>query len=370
MARWICLLLFALIPPLHAAPPETPAFVHPGILHRQEDIARVRAGVASGLQPYREGFEVLKNHPQSSSNYKVQGGFEETGRKPGIRKSEHENDANAAYQNAMMWAITRDRAHATKSIEILDAWSAKLKRISGQDAILCAGISGLKFVAAAEILRHTGSGWSQTGIEQAEAMFIGVYYPVCKDMADFANGNWALAALQTVMAIAVFTDDREMFDHAVDWFHHGKDNARLTHYIVNPAGQCQESGRDQQHTMLGLAYLSIVAEIGWCQGIDLYAAADNRLLAGFEYTAAYNLGNRVPFEETTDTTGKYHHTSISAEGRGDFRHRPVFEMVYHHYKHRKGLECPFVEQVIRETRPEGAGFRGDHIGFGTVLFAR
>lgn len=205
---------------------------------------------------------------------------------------------------------------------------------------------------------------------RAEKMFKKVYYPVCEDMADFANGNWALAALQTVMAIAVFTDDQAMFDRAVDWFYNGKDNARLTHYVINEAGQCQESGRDQQHTMLGLGYLSIVAEIGWNQGLDLYAAENNRILAGFEYTASYNLGNEVPFEETTDTTGKYHHTEISALGRGEFSRRPIFEMVYNHYKHIKGIDCPFTEQVALQIRPEGPGFKGDHIGFGTVLFMR
>lgn len=353
-----------------AAEKNKAGFVHPGILHTKADLLRMRDNVAAGKQPWVDGFAVLKNHPQSASSYVVLGGFKETGRKPGVNSSEHESDANAAYQNAMMWVITGDKAHAGKAIEIINDWSYKLREISGKDAILSAGISGFKFAAAAEILRHTNSGWSAVDIRQAEKMLKDVYYPVCKDMADFANGNWALAALQTVMAIAVFTDDRDLFDSAVDWFYNGRDNARLTHYVINPAGQCQESGRDQQHTMLGLGYLATVAEIGWNQGLDLYGAENNRILAGFEYTAAYNLGNDVPFEETTDTTGKYHHTVISAEGRGNFSGRPIFEMVYNHYKNRMGLACPFTEQVVNQTRPEGAGFKGDHIGFGTVLFAR
>lgn len=345
-------------------------FVHPGILHTKESMQRIREAVAAGEQPYLDGLEVLKKHPQSSSRYVVLGGFEETGRKPSVRTNEHESDANAAYQNAMMWVITGEQAHADKAIEIINAWSNELKRITGRDAILSAGISGVKFVAAAEVLRHTNSGWSDKDIVKAENMFKNVYYPVCKDMADFANGNWALAALQTVMAIAVFTDDEVMFDRAVDWFYNGKDNARLTHYVINEVGQCQESGRDQQHTMLGLGYLSVVAEIGWNQGLDLYGAENSRILKGFEYTAAYNLGYKVPFEETTDTTGKYHHTAISEEGRGEFSRRPIFEMVYNHYKNRRGLDCPYIEKVVMKTRPEGHGFKGDHFGFGTVLFGK
>lgn len=346
------------------------AFVHPGILHTEADLLRMKQRVVVGDEPWASGFVALTDHPQSASDYKVRGGFEETGRKPSVRSSEHESDANACYQNAMMWAITGDQAYADKAIEIINAWSGTLKEITGRDAILSAGISGVKFAAAAEVLRHTDSGWSQSDVLRAEKMFKDVYYPVCKDMADFANGNWALAALQTVMAIAVFTDDQQMFDRAVTWFHRGRDNARLTHYVINEDGQCQESGRDQQHTMLGLGYLSVVAEIGWNQGLDLYGAKDNRILAGFEYTASYNLGNEVSFEETTDTTGKYHHKSISEEGRGDFSRRPIFEMVYYHYKGRMGIECPFTEQVVNQMRPEGPGFKGDHFGFGTVLFAR
>lgn len=345
-------------------------FVHPGILHTTADLERLKKQVAAGTQPYLDGFKTLQSHSQSSSEYVVQGGFEEVGRKPSVKSSEHESDANAAYQNSMMWAITGQQAHADKAIEILNAWSYKLKFISGRDKILSAGISGVKFTAAAEILRHTESGWAPHDIAQMESMLTNVYYPVLKDMAGFANGNWALAALQTIISISVFIDDRAMFDRAVEWFHNGKDNARLTHYVINSAGQCQESGRDQQHTMLGLGYLSIVAEIAWNQGVDLYSAENNRILAGFEYTASYNLGNEVPFQETIDTTGKYHHSSISSEGRGRFSSRPIFEMVYNHYKYRRGIVCPFTEAVVRKTRPEGPGFKGDHIGFGTILFAR
>ncbi len=345
-------------------------FVHPGILHTATDLERMRKKVAAGAQPYLDGFRRLQSHSQSSSDYVVRGGFVETGRKPGVKSSQHESDANAAYQNAMMWAITRRQAHADKAIEILNAWSYKLKVISGRDRILAAGISGIKFAAAAEILRYTKAGWAARDIAQMESMLTNVYYPVLKDMAGFANGNWALAALQTVMAIGVFTNDRAVFDRAVHWFRKGKDNARLTHYVINAAGQCQESGRDQQHTMLGLGYLSVVAEIAWNQGLDLYGAENNRILAGFEYTASYNLGNAVPFQETTDTTGKYHHTSISSKGRGRFRGRPIFEMVYNHYKHRRGMACPFTAAVVKKMRPEGPGFKGDHLGFGTILFTR
>lgn len=257
--------------------------------------------------------------------------------------------------------------HARKSIEILNAWSSELREITGRDAILAAGITGIKFVAAAEILRYTNSGWKRSDVERAERMFRTVFYPVVKDFALHANGNWGAACVQTMMAIGVFTDDGRMFRKAVDWYLEGEGNARLTHYVINEEGQCQESGRDQQHAQLGLAYLAVAAQIAWCQGVDLYGAEDNRLLKGFEYSAKYNLWEDVPFEETTDTSGKYHHRRISDEGRG--RIRPIYEMVYNHYVKVKGLEAPWTAKAAELLRPEGPERGADHLGFGTLLFS-
>src|SRR5262249_51289707 len=153
-------------------------------------------------------------------------------------------------------------------------------------------------------------------------------------------------------------DDRELFDRAVDYFRQGQGNGRLTHYIINDSGQCQESGRDQQHAQLGLGLLAEACEIAWNQGVDLYSEADNRLLKGFEYSARYNLGQDVPFVATVDVTGKYHHKAISANGRG--RLRPIYEMVWNHYERRRGIPAPFTRQAAERIRPEGAAFTADH----------
>ena len=142
----------------------------------------------------------------------------------------------------------------------------------------------------------------------------------------------------------------------------------MTHYIINDTGQCQESGRDQQHTQLGLAHLADCCEIAWHQGLDLYGRAGNLLLKGFEYTARYNLGEDVPFTETLDRTGKYHHSHISTDGRG--RLRAEFEQVYNHYANRVGIPAPYTQHAAERIRPEGAAPGADNVGFGTLLFTR
>jgi hypothetical protein len=275
-------------------------------------------------------------------------------------------DGAAAYQNALMWCITGDQAHARKAVEILNTWSATLRKMDGSDNPLSAGLNGFKFVNAAELMRHTYPAWHADDVARCERMLKEVILPPIKDFATFANGNWDAACVQTLMGIAVFCDDRKLFDRGVDYFRNGVGNGRLAHYIINEAGQCQESGRDQQHTQLGLGLLADACEIAFHQGVDLYAEADSRLLKGFEYTARYNLGQEVPFVRHVDTTGKYGHERISAAGRGNLR--PIYEMVWNHYQVRRGIQAPFTKQAADHIRPEGTLRNGDHPGFGTLLF--
>ena len=358
------LILCALCSGLSAAP-----FVHPGLLQSRADLERMKGAVAAKEKPIYSGYEVFRSNAESQLTYQMRGPLPMVGRNPSVGQAAYDSDASAAYQCAIMWCITDDIAYANKSKEIINAWSSTLKSITGRDAVLMAGLGPFKMVNAAEILRYTGAGWSPAEIQQTEKHFREVIYPVIKDFAPFANGNWDTAAIKTMMAIGVFCNDRAMFERALDYYVDGAGDGRLTHYIINETGQCQESGRDQQHTQLGLAHLGDCCEVAWHQGLDLYGYEDDLLLKGFEYTAKYNLGEDVPFAETLDRTGKYHHTLIATNGRGRFR--AVFEEIYNHYANRLGIAAPFTQRAAERIRPEGAGMPGaDHVGFGTLLFTR
>ena len=353
-----------------ARPAATGAFVHPGLLHTRADLDRMRQQVAAGREPWKAGFEALRSHAQSRSDWELRGPLEAVTRETGDSHGNTEMvlDGNAAYQNALMWCVTGDEAHARKAVQILNAWAGTLRRMNGRDVQLAAGLNGFKFVNAAELMRHTYPAWKAEDIARFERMLRDAIYPPIKDFATFANGNWDAACLKTIMAIGVFCDDRALFDRAADYLRSGKGNGRLTHYVFNDSGQCQESGRDQTHTQLGLGALAEACEVAWNQGVDLYGEADNRLLKGFEYTARYNLGQDVPFVAHVDTTGKYRHEKISTLHRGKLR--PVYEMVWNHYENRRGIAAPFTKQAAEKIRPEGAAFASDHPGFGTLLFSR
>lgn len=344
-------------------------FVHPGILHSTEDLDRMKRAVALKEEPIYSGYKVFIENPVSQSSYKMQGPLEMVGRNPTVGQAVYDTDANAAHQNAVMWVITGDKAYAAKSIEIINAWSANLKSVTGRDAVLMAGLGPFKMVNAAEIIRYTNAGWKDADIKQTEKHFKEVIYPVIKDYAPFANGNWDAAALKTAMAIGVFCNDAQIFENALKYYVNGHGNGRLSHYIINQDGQIQESGRDQGHTQLGIGMLAECSEIAWHQGLNLYGYDNNRLLKGFEYVAKFNLGNEVPFSETLDYTGKYHHKAIARQDRGPLR--AVYEQIYNHYVNRIGIKADFTQQAAEKIRPEGPGKPGaDHPGYGTLFFTQ
>lgn len=353
----------------------TPAgFAHPGLLHTADDLARMRTAVATQQAPQYDGFRALAAHPRSSYDYVVRntGHITSWGRGPANFMAEAVSDSCAAYQNALMWCATGDTRHADKARDILNAWSGSLEAITGADGQLGSGLQGFKFANAAELLRHTGySGWAQADIERCQESFRTVWYRSFAGYALFANGNWDVAALQAIIAIAVFCDDRVMFEDAVRYAVAGAGNGRIEHIVVEATGQGQESGRSQAYAQLALGLLSNAAAVAWNQGVDLFGHSDDdRLLKGFEYTARYNLGdNGVPFTADLDRTGKYLKTSIATGNRGQFQ--PIHELAYGHYVSRRGLPAPYLEQVIfRNGTRFVEGTNDDHAGWGTLTHAQ
>ncbi len=324
-------------------------FVHPGIAHTAASIEFVKAKIAAGEQPWSGEWQKLQQSHIGSLDYQpsprahVERG---PSNNPNIGSSEFSNDAAAAYTQSLRWVLSGDPRHARKAAEIIDAWAATLKTITNHDARLLVGMEGHLFCNAAELLRHTWDGWPEAKQEQFRKMARNVWYPIIKDFYPTANGNWDASMLQTMIAMGVFLDDREMFDRAVNYFLDGEGNGAIGNYF-NDFGECQESGRDQAHTQMGLEFLANTCETAWNQGVDLYAAKDNRLLLGFEYTAKYNLGFDVRYEPFRSVEGRYHYKQIS-EDRG--RLRPMYERVYNHYYHRKGLPAEFTKQAMLKIR--------------------
>lgn len=310
-------------------------FIHPGLNQSGEDLAYMKQLVDKGTEPWKSAFDRLVEVTDTtfavhSYAHVMRGPYA----RPNIGGDELSRSANLAYNCALLWYLTGDKNYANTAIRILNEWSGALWDFDYNDAKLLSGWTGHAFCNAAEILRYTNAGWSKEGIDQFTEMLMTVYYPLLRYYFPTANGNWDGAICHSLLAIAIFTDNRALFNDAVDHLLHGPVNGSIFKYIY-PNGQCQESGRDQGHVQLGLGEFAGAAQVAYTQGVDLFSIGDDRIGRGFEYTAGYILGHTP-----------YCYCNISPRAMhlgGDY------EYVYRHYA-AKGLHLPFVSQAADSMR--------------------
>jgi hypothetical protein len=366
------------------------SITHPGMLHTQADLTRMRDRVRAGAEPWLSGWRKLVANPHSASTWrpKPQRTIVRGGHGP-QNYSVLYHDVHAAYQNALRYRITGEQAHGDCARNVLNAWSGTLTTITGSsDRFLAAGIYGYQFANAAELLR----GYPGFDLDRFAAMMRTVFHPLNDDFLTHHNGactshywaNWDLCSMNSVLATGILCDDQAVITRVVDYFRTGAGNGSLEHatpFVYQREGfaQWQESGRDQGHSTMGIGLLGSFCEMAWNQGYDLYGHDDNRFLKACEYVASYNLGNDVPFTTYRWGSGKncdpQQQTRISAAGRGDVR--PIWALVHNHYARRRGLPDRFTEQCANQVQPEGGG--GDYgpnsggfdqLGFGTLTFTR
>jgi parallel beta-helix repeat protein len=310
-------------------------FVHPGIDQTAADLARMKKKVLTGEQPWKGAFDRLRAAADTpfivtAHTHVLRGPYG----KPNIGGDDLSKSANMAYNYALAWYITNDKEYASKAIHILNTWSPTLWDLDYNDAKLLAAWTGHLLCNAAELLRYCGAGWAQKDIDAFSNMLMTVYYPLMRPYFPQANGNWDGAIIHSLIAMAVFTDNRPLFDNAIDHFKHAPANGSIFKYIY-PNGQCQESPRDQGHVQLGIGEFAGAAQVAYTQGVDLFTIGDNRIAQGFEYTARFLLGE-MP----------YCYCTLSERVKVL---RDDYEYVYRHYA-AQGLHLPYTKRAADSVR--------------------
>jgi hypothetical protein len=358
-------------------------FVHPGVMHTFTDLERMRTNVLATNQPWFMGYTNMLADSHSSSAYATEGPLTTITRDAVVPTlpTQWQDDCAGAYQNALLWYLTGDPAHATKAIQILDGWSGTCTNMNGSDCRLTAGLQGFKFITAAEIIRYTGAPWSQAEINTCSNFVRTVILPQNRM---YGGGNWGQCGAASAMAAGVFMEDPAVFNEAMNCIKYGAPtecDMGIVNYI-NPGGWTDESDRDIGHWGLALDDLCEAYWTAWCQGIDMWTFLNNRLLVAHEYLAYFNANNTtngglngltnvlvtyVPGTQCDGpaNTGLISQTAGALANLGTWYY--LWEQAYNPYQNMIGIAAPWSSNAVAHDRPEG--YDQDHVAFGTLVTA-
>ncbi|CEP01330.1 unnamed protein product (mitochondrion) [Plasmodiophora brassicae] len=271
-------------------------FIHPGLLHTDEDFQFVRFWVEHGYEPYLSGWSTLQNNWHSRLSYTARASPIVYRGDDGVHPQNYHDlmsDAHAAYLHALLWKISGDDRWADIAVQILNACAVSLEALYGTaDRFLMAGFQGYQIANAGEILRRYPR-WSKESFQNFTTMMLNVFYPMNKDFLVRHNdahspvhywSNWDLGIMASLIAIGVVADRPDIYNFAVDYFYRGSGNGAInrTSWVTCQDGtaQDQESGRDQGHATLSIMLLTTFCQMAWAQKCDLFGYDDNRVLKG------------------------------------------------------------------------------------------
>lgn len=374
-------------------------FVHPGILNSEEELLRARQMVKEGRNPWKATFDKLKSSPHTSLNWgpapveKVVRGGKTVWEPDPDNYPVAYRDAATAYQCAVMWWITEDKAYADKAVQILNAWARKCKAVGGDtNASLAAGLYGYHFANAAELVRDY-EGWRRVDFDFFCDWIRAVWFSRTQYFLVERHGtidehywsNWGLCNVLCGISVGILCDDEYIYNASMEYYKYMKDrkySESLCNLVVGkvedkrgPFGYLspmQESGRDQGHTAMAASLAIDICGAALNQGDDLFAYEEDRLAMGIEYILAYNLGvDDLPWVEYTRYSDTF--TQNGAGGRGNSR--PGIARFYSYYKTMRGVEMRYARQRLSSGGwvELGGGYGGgnsggyDQLGYHTLL---
>ncbi len=343
IARVVC--LFAILVGLSA---QARAFTHPCVPTTLAELDTIKANLDK--QPWKSGYEGLLGDWHSLLTYNMGGPFELVSRNPHINLTHWRNDMVAIYNMARLWYFTGNEAYAQKAHDILIAWATVNKTYTGQESGLDLGDYAIAYAGGASILRGTWPGWTAADTATVKNWFGNVLWAGSSaQYHTLGPANKGALCMASGLALATFCDDTEKFNFLIDQF-----RASASSGLRNtlPIGEMGETGRDAGHAYGDLKSKTLIAEIAWKQGIDLYGEMDNRLLAVGEYYARNTYIFDNPFVPYGTIDWTYYE---NAEGPYNAA-RDAFYMLQNAYKNRKGLPTPWIDRKMEQQGVDGGNF--------------
>ena len=345
--------------------------VHPGGWHTQQDLTTIREMVAAEEEPWITGWNAARNEGPNADF---------TSNPPALitSSSAMHTAGFAAWVLTMKWVASGDKAFADAAIGVIDNWVDTVEDFDVFAPTLTISTGAGAMAQAAEILAHGfdgEAGWPAEDVAAAQAWFRDVVYEPQTNTGLASSANFGTSALGGNTSMAIFMDDEVRYSFQRQAFITGYNSVdgcnSLTDYIPFASGQAFETGRDQIHIQGGIAHLTEAALCLWHQGDQFVYLENNRLLAGVEYHARYNLGfDDLPYNPNVPNRCNIPFsfldaTEIGSEGRGEFS--PVYYMSAQLFA-KAGLSHPNTRAVLSHPgySPEINNFA--HPGLGTFAF--
>jgi hypothetical protein len=398
-----------------AAGGTTTAFAHPGVLLGTAQLDYVKARLTAGAEPWTAEYAKMlasrctltgsANNGRLYSDlswvptpYAVvargSGGSNASG------DQDQQADAIAAYCHSLIWYYTGARASAVKATQILNAWGTTLTTMrfdttTYADGLLQSAWVGSMFPRSAEIVRYT---FTPTGSETVlnvaavQGMF-NILIAMVKDGWTGGGANWLATMADALMQMAVFNEDRPMFDLAcTNWrswtrsqmYMTGDANrwaqlagspisprlqipnrwgnvstvydratttaTQVNNYWYSPTsyidGLQGEMGRDPWHMAMGYSSIGYAAETARLQGVDLYGEEMPRIIAATERACRYI------YDVYVEGVNPPPDFPFGANGNWGTRptdmQRMTWSAIRNHYVMRLGLSMPETTAVLTD----------------------
>lgn len=385
----------------------TDGFTHPGVGLTKSTLETMRSMVLAQQEPWYSYYLAMTASSAASPTVTSSNQSSTDASKPASDAFDSQGfnsrfiaDGLKAYTQALMYYITGDETYRANALHIIRIWSQMdpAKYVYFNDSHIHTGIPLNRMVAAAEILRYTS-------YQTADLAWTD------KDTADFTN-NLVTPVIETflhdnnhfmnqhnypllgAMAGYIFTNNRERYNEAVEWFTVNKTaknqgfngsvkqlfrlvetNAATGEKLEQPVVQHVEMGRDQAHGGGDLTNSTIISRMLLAQGTKVdpvtgtvstannavgpYEFLNDRILAAADYFWQYMLGYDTPWvpvafsvDENGVTKGVYHSLSDSYRGRMTTAN---FWDLYYYYTYIKGIDlkekAPYYYEAFTKRIP-------------------
>ncbi|XEC96028.1 discoidin domain-containing protein [Paenibacillus tarimensis] len=370
-------------------------FTHPGVGLTKPILETIREQVQAQKEPWYSYFRSMTGSGFASKTAKPRNQSSSDPTKPDSDRFDSQgfqqrfiNDALLTYTQALMYVITGDETYRANAMHTIRIWSQMdpTKYAYYSDAHIHTGVPLNWMVTGAEILRYTSSETPELQwTDQDTAAFSNnLITPVIETFqhTNYRFMNQHTYPLLGAMAGYIFTDNRERYNEAVEWFTVNKtardqgfngsvsrlfrlvDRNDLTGEPAEPRVQLVEMGRDQAHAGGDVTNAAIISRMMLAQGTKVdpvegtvstnadavgpYEFLNDRILAAADYYLQFMLGYDTPWTPVAyaispDGTIRDTYNYISNSYRGRLNGLNFWDM-YYYYTYVKG-------ENIREKAP-------------------